>query len=188
MGDYQLFAGVVFSLRRDGDQLSFSTLGKGDALALPQIDKGVFMLNPARQLRLEIRDFVNGQATEMRWQISEDGYIPAPRVVMQPVPEKPLNMQEFAGSYYAETLQQVITLSTYSNALRLRMGDGSHAMLDRYQPDTFRVDGDSTIQRVKILSGTAGRVVGVLVSAALAEDILYRKLNDDKTDSGILED
>ncbi len=181
VGDYQLFAGVVFSLRRDGDQLSFSTFGKDDASALPQIDKGVFMLNPARQLRLEFHDFASGHATEMRWQISEDGYIPAPRVVMQPVPETPLNIQELEGSYYAETLQQVVTLSTYRNALRLRMGDGSYTLLDRYQPDTFRAVGDSSIQRVKILRDTAGRVVGVFISAALADDIEYRKLDDDKT-------
>ncbi len=188
VGDYQLFAGIVFSLRRDGDQLSFSMFGRGNASALPQIDKGVFMLNPARQLRLEFRDFVNGQATEMRWQISEDGYIPAPLVVMQPVPETPLNIHELEGSYYAETLQQVITLSAYRNTLRLRMGDGSYTLLDRYQPDTFRADGDSAIQRVKIRRGTAGRVVGVFISAALADDIEYRKLDDDKTNSGIFED
>lgn len=180
VGDYRLFAGIVFSLRRDGDHLIFSTFGKDDASRLPQIEKGVFMLNPVNQLRLEFHDFADGHATEMRWQVSEDGFIPAPRVIMQPDPEMPLNIEELEGSYYCDTLQQVITLFEDGGALWLRTGYGNRVLLDRYQPDTFRPDGQARIQRVEILRGTGARVVGVFVSAALADNIEYRKLDEDK--------
>ncbi len=176
-GDYQLFAGIVFSLRRDGDHLTFSTFGKGQASRLPQIDRGVFELNPARQLRLEFRDFEDGYATQMRWQISEDGYIAALRVLMQPLPKTALNLQELTGNYYSETLQQVITLYQDNEALWVRTGDGNRIALERYQPDTFRADGQGHIRRIQIVRDAVQRVVAVLVSAPLADDIEYRRLD-----------
>ncbi len=180
VGDYRLFAGIVFSLRRDGDHLTFATFGKDDASPLPQVGRGVFMLNPATHLRLEFHEFAGGHATEMRWQISEDGFIPAPRVITQPVPQTLLEFEELVGSYYCDTLQQVVTLFENGGELWLRTGEGNRIPLDRYQPDIFRPDGPSNIQRVEIMRGTDGIVRGVLVSAALADNLEYRKLNQDR--------
>ncbi len=178
VGDYRLFAGTVFSLRRDGDDLTFGTFGKDDASPLPQVARGVFMLNPTTQLQLEFHDFADGYATEMRWQVSEDGFIPAPRVVMLPVPQTPLDIRELEGIYYCDTLQQVVTLFEHQGELWLRTGNGNRIPLDRYQPDIFRAEGPGSLQRVEIVRGAGGLVRGLLVSAALADNIEYRMLRE----------
>jgi len=178
VGDYRLFAGTVFSLRRDGDDLTFATFGKDAASPLPQIGKGVFMLNPATQLRLEFHDFADGHATEMRWQVSADGFIPAPRVALQPVPQTPLDIKEIAGSYYCETLQQVVTLFETGGELWLRTGDGNRILLERYQRDMFRAEGPGSVSRVEIMRENGGLISGILVSTALADNLEYRKLED----------
>lgn len=180
VGDYQLFAGVVFSLRRDGDTLTFAPFGEAGA-PLPQTGRGVFMLNPARDLRLEFGDFAQGpsgaeRATEMRWQVSEDGYIPAPRIAMQPVPQTPLNTDELVGTYYSESLQQALILYVQDGQLWLRTGDGKHVPFVRYQPDTFRPEAETGVQRLVIARDSGGTVEGLLVSAPLANDIEYRRL------------
>ncbi len=178
VGDYQLFAGIVFSLRRDGDKLTFATFDKDDASPLPQIGKGVFMLNPATQLQLEFHDFANGHATEMRWQVSEDGFIPAPRVVMQSVPQSPVDKSELVGSYYCDTLQQVITLFEQQDKLWLRTGDGNRTSLDRYQPDIFRIEEEGSVRRIQIIRQAGGQVKSIFVSNVLADNIECSKLID----------
>ena len=180
IGDYRLFAGVVFSLRREGDALTFATFGE-EGTPLPQIGKGVFMLNPSRDLRLEFHGFAQGpsgaeSATEMRWQVSEDGYIPAPRVAMLPIPQTPLNTDELIGTYYSDTLQQTLILYPQDGQLWLRTGDAKHVPFARYQPDTFRPEGETGVQRLVFTRDGGGSVKGLLVSAPVANDIEYRRI------------
>lgn len=180
VGDYRLFAGVVFSLRRDGDALTFATFGQ-EGVPLPQISKGVFMLNPLRELRLEFRDFTESssgteRATEMRWQVSEDGYIPAPRVAMEPVPQTLLNTDELVGTYYSDALQQALILYAEDGKLWLRTGDAKHVPFTRYQPEIFRPETETGFQRLKFTRDGSGLVEGLLVSAPLANDIEYRRI------------
>ncbi len=180
VGDYRLFAGVVFSLRRNGDALTFASFGQEGA-PLPQVAKGVFMLSPARELRLEFHDFAEDssgteRATEMRWQVSEDGYIPAPRAEMQPVPQSPLNTDELIGTFYSDTLQQALILYAKGGQLWLRTGDAKHVPFARYQPDTFRPEAETGFQRLKFTRAEDGAVTGMLVSAPLANDIEYRRI------------
>ena len=180
VGDYRLFAGVVFSLRREGDALTFASFGREGA-PLPQLAKGVFMLDPARELRLEFHDFAEDssgteRATEMRWQVSEDGFIPAPRAEMHPVPQSPLNTDELIGTFYSDTLQQALTLYAKGGQLWLRTGDAKHVPFARYQPDTFRPEAETGFQRLKFTRAEDGSVTGMLVSAPLANDIEYRRI------------
>jgi len=176
VGDYRLFAGVIFSLRREGDTITFAPFGSEQASPLPQIGKGVFELDPARELRLEFRDFAQGRATRMRWQVSDDGFIPAPRVTMRPIPTTPINPQELVGSYYSDTLQQVIIVYDQQGEFWLRTGDAKRAALDRYQPDTFRPQGASFVQKIEFVRNGAGGVAHALVSTSLADNIEYRRI------------
>ncbi len=179
VGDYSLFAGIVFSLRRDDDQLTFATFGKGDASPLPQLAKGVFLLNPERGIRIEFHDFSEGRATEMRWQVSQDGFIPAPRVTMQPVPRTPINVGELEGAYFNDALQQVVRLFSIDGALWLRTGDGNRIPLNRYQHDVFNAEGPGSVQRVAIARDGKKGVSGIIVSAAMAENLEYRRIDHD---------
>lgn len=176
-GDYRLFAGVVLSLRREGDSLTFASFGDGPGTPLPQIGKGVFEFDPARELRLEFHDFAEGKASELRWQISEDGFIPAPRVTMQPIPETPLQPDELIGDYYSPSLQQVISVYEERGALAFRTGEARRALLERYQPDTFRPLGPSRLQKVEFIRDDAGRVTHALVSTSLADNIEFDRID-----------
>ena len=176
VGDYRLFAGIVFSIRRDGDRLTFARFGSDDASALPEIEPGAFVLDPNRELRIEFHDFADGKATRMRWQISEDGFIPAPRVDMLPVPDTSPDYGKLTGSYYSQSLQQVVSLSEEEGELWLRAGSGERFLLVLYQPDTFYTANGGSIQRVKLVRNGHGSVGGLLVSAALADDIVFRRM------------
>ncbi|XUU60156.1 serine hydrolase [Erythrobacter sp. HA6-11] len=176
VGDYRLFAGVVFSVRREGEQITFATFGSDEAFPLEQVGRGEFMLNPARELRIAFRDFEDGRASRMRWTVSDDGFIPAPRVEMAPVPGEPTDPARIAGTYYSETLQQAVEIQVRDDALWVRTGDAIYAQLDHYQPDTFRPLGPSPVQRLELVRAEDGRVEGALISASLADNIEYRKI------------
>ncbi|MEP3421488.1 MAG: serine hydrolase domain-containing protein [Erythrobacter sp.] len=178
VGDYRLFAGVVFSVRRDRDQLTFATFGSEDVTVLPQRGKGVFALNPAREIGVEFHDFDAGRAVEMRWQVSDDGFIPAPRVAMQPVPDWPVSTPGLVGTYYNDALQQAVTVYDQNGQLWLRTGDAQRVALDHYQPDTFRPAGSSSVQRMAFIRNDEEEAQSVLVSTALAINIAYRRIKD----------
>lgn len=178
VGDYRLFAGVVFSLRRDGAAMTFANFGSDEAFALEQIGKGEFMLNPARDLRVVFKDFEDGRASRMRWTVSTDGFIPAPRVEMEPVPSEPFDSAELEGTYYSDTLQQAVEISTKQGKLWLRTGDAKRVQLERYQPETFRLLGDSVVQRIEFTRTPDGVISGALVSTSLADDIEYQKIRN----------
>lgn len=177
VGDYRVSAGVILSLRREGDNLTVASFGDGPGTPLPQIGKGVFEFDPARDMRLEFHDFAEGRASEMRWQISEDGFIPAPRVTMQPIPETPLQPDALIGDYYSPSLQQVISVYEEQDALAFRTGEARRATLERYQPDTFRPQGPSRVQKIAFVRDDAGRVTHALVSTALAHNIAFHRFD-----------
>nr|WP_269748054.1 serine hydrolase domain-containing protein [Altererythrobacter lutimaris] len=176
VGDYRLFAGIEFSVRREGDNLTVALFGTDGGFVMEQVGRGEFMFDPARDLRFVFRDFENGRASQMRWTVSADGYIPAPRVDMVPVPSGPIDTAGIAGVYYSDTLQHAIEIQVKENALWVRTGDALYAQLDRYQPDTFRPIGQSPIQRLEFTRADGGAVAGVLVSTSLADNIEYRRI------------
>ncbi|MEM9312368.1 MAG: serine hydrolase domain-containing protein [Pseudomonadota bacterium] len=177
VGDYRLFAGVVFSLRRQGDELTFASFGGEQATPLRQIARGVFELDPSAELRLEFCDLAEGRATEMRWQISDDGFIPAPRVTMQPIPQTPLDTSELTGAYFSETLQQVVSVYDLQGEIWLRTGDARSVALERYQPDIFRPRSASRVQKLEFVRNENGHVTHALLSTSLADNIEYRRID-----------
>lgn len=176
VGDYRLFAGIVFSVRREGDSLTVTMFGADGGFVMEQVGRGEFMFDPARDLRFVFRDFENGLASQMRWTVSADGFIPAPRVDMASVPSEPIDLARIAGTYYSETLQQAIEIQVMQDTLWVRTGDAMYAQLDQYQPDTFRALGQSAVQRLKLVRREDGSVEGALISASLADNIEYRRI------------
>ena len=176
VGDYELYAGVVFSVRRSGDELTFATFGKDGGTPVEQVGKGIFLLNPVAELRMEFHDFANGKASEMRWQISEDGYLVAPRVEMEPLPETIFRPGAVVGRFYSQELLQVATLSDEREGLSLRMGSGASSVLEQYQPDIFRPLSGGEAQRVRLIRDATGTVQKIVLSAPLARDIAYRRI------------
>ena len=175
VGDYRLFPGTVFSLRRDGKALTFAGFGAADAVPLPSLSKGVFLLNPASDLRLEFRDFDDERATQMRWQVSEDGYLLAKRVEMEPIGDAPINASLCAGTYYSDELQIGFDIFEKEGALWITSNLNAAIPLIQYQPRTFRPEGPIPFGRLMFLEHGAKPVQTILVSAPLAKDIRFER-------------
>lgn len=177
VGDYRLFAGLVFSIRRDGENLTFDVFGSGNPVALPRISKGVFLVDPTRDRRAEFRTFENGKATELRWQVSEDGFIRAPRVAMQPIPEAPAKPGAYVGSYYSEELQMGFEISA-SEAGELLVSSSlrSPVPLTPFQPGVLRPIGDSPLTLIDFGTGSNSQKDRVIISTTLAENLVFERV------------
>jgi CubicO group peptidase (beta-lactamase class C family) len=178
-GDYRLFAGTVLSIRRDGETLTLDFLGSGNPSPLPRISKGVFSFIPSRDLRFEFRTFKDGKATELRWQVSEDGFLRAPRVAMQVVPESISNPDMLTGTYYSDELQIGFDIDLSDNG-ELQMSSSLKAPvpLAPYQPGVLRPNGPSPFSTIDFGNATDTPASEVVVSTTLAENITFKRLAD----------
>ena len=177
VGDYRLFAGLVFSIGRDGDDLTFNVFGSGGPSPLPRISKGAFLVDPVQDRSVQFRTFKDGKATELRWQVSEDGFLRAPRVDMQPIPEAPSDPAPYIGSYYSEGLQIGFEISAsedgdllISNSLR------EPVPLVPFQPGVLRANGNSPLTLLDFGTDAASPKTRVVVSTTLAENIVFERV------------
>lgn len=177
VGDYRLFPGTVFSIRRKGEALTFAGYGQEEAFALPRISKGAFMLSPARDIRLEFRDFTEGQTTQMRWQVSADGYLRARRVDMEPLSDSPLNLSLFTGTYYSDELQMGFDIVAKDDGLSIETRMQGPVPLIEYAPGVFRPQGPVPLARMEFVSNGAEPVESVLVGSPVVEGVEFKRLN-----------
>lgn len=172
-GDYQLFPGTVFSLRREGDALTFAGYGEAEGFPLPRLSKGVFMLNPARDLRIEFKDFEDGVATQMRWQVSEDGYVPAPRLDLVPTPQMPADLGPFTGTFYSAELQNSIEIFERAGSLWISSSLYEAVPLAPFQPEVFQPAGASPYRRIEFTDFAEGGAQKLIVASPLVENLEF---------------
>ncbi|MEM9085015.1 MAG: serine hydrolase [Pseudomonadota bacterium] len=176
-GDYRLFAGTVFSIRRDGDGLTFAGFGSGNPNRIERVSQGVFMVDPVRERRVEFRTFKDGKATELRWQVSEDGFIRAPRVAMQPIPDALSDPGLYTGSYYNDDLQAGFDISLSDEAqLAISSGLRGPVPLAPIQPGVLRPLGASPFAVIDVGSGTSAPPDQIIVSTTLAENFVFERV------------
>ena len=176
-GDYRLFAGLVFSIRRIGDSLTFEVFGSGNPTRIERVSKGVFMVDPISDRRIEFRTFNDGKATELRWQLSEDGFIRAPRVAMQPIPDALPNPGLLTGSYYSDDLQIGFEISLLDDGqLAISSGLRGPVPLAPIQPGVLRPLSNSPLALIDVGSSTSAPPDKVIVSTTLAENIVFEKV------------
>lgn len=177
VGDYQLFAGLIFSIRRDGDDLTFGVFGSDNPALLSRISKGVFLVDPVRDRRVEFHTFENGKATELRWQVSKDGFIRAPHVAMQPVPKALLDPETHVGSYYSDDLQIGLEIfSSQDGQLFVSSSLRSPVQLIPFQPGVLRANGDSPLTLLDFGVETDAPKNRVVVSTTLAENFVFERI------------
>ncbi|WP_162789560.1 serine hydrolase domain-containing protein [Altererythrobacter sp. ZODW24] len=176
VGDYELFAGTFFSLARDGDELLFSVNGPEGGEPVQQIAKGSFLIGAATNSSLDFTDFEGGRATGLRYQIGLHGFIPAARVDLADFDPASVNPADYAGTYYSRELQATYVVTAEDGALILREPRATETVMNAYQADTFRPNGQTYVGRVKFQRGEGGNVTGALVSGPLANDILFERI------------
>ncbi len=174
-GYYELFPGAVFDISNAEGKLQFSPYGTGQQLTLAQSGKGEFVLNSASQLSIRFDNEPGEQAQEVKYVIGLNGELTAHKTTVTPVDTETLNLQEFTGVFFSEELQTQYEFRVVEGtltALHLRFGP---IALSAFAPDTFTGPG-SGLQEVVFQRDGDGRVTGALVSAALAENVIFEKL------------
>jgi len=177
VGDYQLFAGLVFSIRRDGENLTFGVFGSENLAPLQRISKGVFLVDPVRDRRAEFYAFENGEAMELRWQVSKDGFLRAPRVAMHPIPDAPSDPDTYVGNYYSDDLQIGFEISSSEDGqLFVSSSLRSPVPLTPFQPGVLRANGNSSLTLIDFGTETDFPKDRVLVSTTLAENFVFERI------------
>lgn len=173
-GDYELFPGLIFSLRAEDDQLLFSVLGQGEGIALPQQGAHRFTLNPAQDISIEFRLDEEGPAPSLRYHLGMNGWIEAPRIELEPFDAASVDPTDYAGRYYSEELGTEYRLSFDGERLvadHLRLAAFGIAP---FQPDLFSTTS-ADIQEMRFVRDENGRVVGCYVSGAVAEGVYFER-------------
>ncbi|MEM6709864.1 MAG: serine hydrolase domain-containing protein [Pseudomonadota bacterium] len=176
VGDYRLFPGSVFSLRRSGEALTFATYGADDAFELPWLSRGKFLLNPSRDIRLVFPGTDGSPADHLRWQVSEDGYLRAERVELAPLPVTRLDLRRFTGSFYSTELQCGFDVVEQDGTLFIETRLHDAVPLVQYAPATFRPDGPVPFARLRFVTEGDAPARTINVAAPLAEGITFRRI------------
>lgn len=174
-GDYELFPGTVFSLRREGENLTFAGFGDEAGFALPRLSKGEFLLDPAREIRLVFRDFEDGRASLMRWQVSDDGFLRAPRVEMEPIGEQPQELSRYAGTFYSAELMMGFEVSAKEDGLWLASPLSGPVPLILYQPNIFRPAGPVPFGRIEFVTHSEGQIETIRIANPLLTGIEFQR-------------
>ncbi len=174
-GQYELFPGAVFDISSAEGKLQFSPYGTGQQLTLAQSGKGEFVLNTASQLSIRFDNEPGEQAQELKYVIGLNGELTAHKTAITPVDPETLNLEEFTGIFFSEELQTRYELRVVDGTLtafHLRLPP---IALSAFTLDTFTGPG-SGLQEVVFQRDSEGQVTSALVSAALAEGIVFEKL------------
>ena len=175
VGDYLLYPGIIFTISTDGSGLYFSSLNSSDKNRLPQIAEHHFNLNPARDLSIKFTMDDNGMATGFDYTFGLHGAIKATRVTLQSFDTSNVDLNDFTGVYFSKELITQYEFAIQDNQLmakHLRLPEFS---LTPYQVDTFSASG-SNFQKAEFIRDAEEHVIGVKISGALANDVLFEKL------------
>ena len=171
-GDYEIFPGLILSIRTEADRLIFSVLGEGEPVELPALSPTSFELNPRTDLAIEFHEPVDGQAPGLGYRIGMHGTLIAPRVDLIDFSTDDVAPEEYVGRYYSPELQTEYLLLMADGVLVARHARRPDIALRPYQPDTFS-SSQSFFQRVVFERDAAGHLIGFWLSGVVAEDIYF---------------
>ncbi len=173
-GYYELFPGAIFDISNADGELQFSPFGSGQQLLLEQSGKGEFVLNSAAGISLKFENDISEPAQEVKYVLGLNGELVAHRTEVKPLNDKLPDLSEFTGSFYSEELDTRYDFRIIEGGLAGYHPRLGLIRLSPFEVDTFAAPG-SGLQKVVFERDEAGRVAGALVSAALAENILFDK-------------
>ena len=87
-----------------------------------------------------------------------------------------MNPQDYVGTYYSQELQVAYVVKAVDGKLILEEPRATSMPINAYQPDIFRPAGPTYVGRMKFTRDEIGDLNAVLVSGALANDILFKKV------------
>lgn len=172
-GDYEVFPGVIFSLRAENGGLTFNSYGgsREGLEPLQQIGPREFLLN-AEPVRALIFDApVSGQSPSLDYRLAMDGALSAPRIDLVPFDASSFDLAAYAGRCESEELGTSYDLDYAEGTLRAKHTRLSEFELTPYQPETF--SGQGPLQKLEFERDADGRLKGFYASAPLAERVWF---------------
>lgn len=174
-GDYQLYPGIIFNIRRDGNRLLFTQMGRSEPIPLPALSRREFQLDASRHLSLVFDAPVEGHSPGLAYTVGWNGSLPAPRIELAPLPVPDASLDDFAGRYRSRELETEYVIAVEGGALLIRHPRRPAVRLRAYQQDMFMAI-DGTPARLQFLRSASGQISGFKLSVPLAENIGFERV------------
>jgi CubicO group peptidase (beta-lactamase class C family) len=174
-GDYELFPGMVFSLRvRDG-ALTFAGLGQEEGVAMAAVSDHEFMLNPRQNISLVFEEDEEGAADRFWYQLGYLGRLPAERVHLDAFDPVQIRFSDYEGVYYSAELGAAYEITETENGLVARHPIKGDTALTPYQDDLFS-GADVYLGRLAFTRDQSGSVSGFDLSGPLMLGVRFERL------------
>lgn len=172
-GDYEIYPGVLFSIREQAGRLMFASFGAplDEFVALPQIGAREFQLSETADLALVFETPIAGRSEGFGYRIGLHGTIQAERVDLHEFDASGANLAEFEGRCTSEELGTSYRMARVDGQLFAEHLRLEAFALTPYQVDTFM--GQGPLQRLEFVRDANDRPVGFHASGPLAENIWF---------------
>lgn len=173
-GSYELYPGIIFDLRREGNRLLFASMGQGAPVPLPALSRRAFQLDADRHLSLVFDAPVNGRSPRLAYTIGLNGSLPAQRIELAPFDVRNVVLGDFPGRYASRELRTEYVVVEDAGSLVIRHPRRPAIRLRAYQRDMFMAV-DDTPARLHFIRSASGQVTGFNLSVPLAENIEFQR-------------
>ena len=174
-GDYELFPGMVFSLRVRGGALTFAGLGEEEGVAMAAVSDHAFMLNPRQNISVVFEEDEEGAADRFWYQLGYLGRLPAERVRLDAFDPVQIRFSDYEGVYYSAELGAAYEITETENGLVARHPIKGDIALTPYQSDLFS-GADVYLGRLAFTRDEAGAVSGFDLSGPLMLGVCFERL------------
>ncbi|MEX1132212.1 MAG: serine hydrolase domain-containing protein [Flavobacteriales bacterium] len=173
VGDYELFPGLVFTVKRGASGLVTSVLGSADEQALEELDANTFQLGD-RYNKWVFSTGADGRAQGFAYHLYDFTW-QAKRIDLKPMDVAPVRAEEFAGKYFSEELGVTLVVHQNDSVLLVRGHRWDEAVLQPFQTDAFTTD-QARMGHFAFTRDAQGTVTGCLVSGQRARDIVFERV------------
>lgn len=172
-GDYELYPGVIFSIRAEQEGLTFAMLGaaRDEVEPLPQIGQREFLLNAQPERTLIFATPEHGKSPKLQYRLGLDGVLEAQRQSLTPFEPDSVDLSLYVGRCRSDELDTSYKLSLVDGVLGAKHARLPWFSLIPYQPDTF--SGQGPLQKLVFKRDVDGHVRGFDASSPLAEGVSF---------------
>ena len=173
VGDYELFSGLVFTVKRSASGLVTSVLGSEGEQVLEELGPNTFQLGD-RFNKWVFSTGPDGRAQGFAYHLYDFTW-QAKRIALKPLDVARIRPEEFTGTYLSEELGVALIVVHEDSALVVRGHRWDDAVLRPFQPDAFTTD-QARMGYVAFTRNVQGMVTGCLVSGQRARDIVFERV------------
>ena len=173
VGDYELFPGLVFNVKRGASGLVTSVLGSEDEQALEELDANTFQLGD-RYNKWVFSTDTDGRAQGFAYHLYDFTW-QANRIDLKPMDVAQISPEEFTGTYISAELGVALVVHQKDSVLVVRGHRWDETVLRPFQPDAFTTD-QARMGHFAFTRNAQGQVTGCLVSGQRARDIVFERV------------